>query len=302
MVLPDFLLILGVLLGGVAVYVAMSNLLESILSNKNVALSWSSGDAPRKSKSPIIRLLRPLVHRLVIPILARYQLKEYKEKLKREINSAGLGQELNADEYIGLQVLMGLLFPSLIVIFNLLFALQYPWWFAPTLGAVGVAFPYSPVKGHKAIRRQQIIIDLPFVVDLLSLSTKAGMDFIGAIQKVVEKMNLGPLAEELGQVLRDLKLGSSRVEALNAMAWRLNMSEVTSFVAVLATADSLGASITDVLRQQSDQMRQERFLRAEKAGGEASQKIFIPIILFILPAVLIMVFGPIILQFMGGSK
>jgi len=115
-------------------------------------------------------------------------------------------------------------------------------------------------------------------------------------------MSLGPLAEELAQVLRDLKLGSSRAEALNAFAWRVNMSEVSSFIAVLVTADAMGASIGNVLKQQSEQMRQERFVRAEKAGAEASQKIYLPPHHVYLPAVLIMVFGPVILQFLGGGK
>ena len=301
MVLPDFILILGVLLGGAGTYVAVSALVNSISASQNIALSWSSGDAPKKSKSAVIRLTRPLIHRLVLPLIARYELKEYKENLKREIQSAGLASyELNENEYLGLQVFLGILLPMVLIVFNFLFDMGYPWWGNILFGMF--AFFLSEILRRwcsRAERRTQILIDLPFVVDLLALSTKAGMDFIGAIQRVVEKMTNGPLAEEMAQVLRDLKLGSSRSEALNALAWRINMSEVSSFIAVLTTADSLGAGITDVLRQQSDQMRQERFVRAEKAGAEASQKIFLPIVAFILPAVMLMVFGPLILQFLG---
>ncbi len=302
MVLSNILLILGLLLGGGSVYIAVSMILENFLQNQNLPLSWASGDAPKKSKSGIIRISRPLVHKLILPVLSRYELKERREKLKREIQSAGLSQELNEDEYLGLQVFLGLVFPLFIFSCNALFNLEYPWYFIFGFGVLGFLFPYYYVKGYKDLRRFQILIDLPFVVDLLALSTEAGLDFIGAITKVVEKMKGGPLAEELGIVLKDLKLGSSRSEALNAMAWRLNMSEVSSFIAVLTTADSLGASIGAVLRQQSEQLRQERFVRAEKAGAEASQKIFIPIVLFILPAVLLIVFGPVVIQFMGGVK
>ncbi len=300
MVLSNILLFLGVLLGGASVYVAVSVLLDNILENQNMPLSWASGDAPKKSKSGIIRLSRPLVHKLILPLTSRYELKDRREKIKRDIQSAGLSQELNENEYIGLQVFLGFAFPLFIASCNALFNLQYPWYFIFGFGVLGLIFPYYYVKGYKDIRRFQILVDLPFVVDLLALSTEAGLDFIGAITKVVEKMKGGPLAEELEIVLRDLKLGSSRSEALNALAWRLNMSEVSSFIAVLTTADSLGASIGGVLRQQSEQLRQERFVRAEKAGAEASQKIFIPIVLFILPAVLLIVFGPVVIQFMGG--
>jgi tight adherence protein C len=299
--LPNFLLILGVLLGGVSVYVAVSALIDSITANRTSALSWAESDAPRQSKSGIIRLARPLIHRIVLPLIARYKLKNYKEKIKREIQSAGLGQELNEDEYVGLQIFLGVMLPTFVTACNLLFNLEYPPWLIVAFALFGFIFPYSYVNGKKQERRQQIIVDLPFVVDLLALSTEAGLDFIGAISKVVEKMTGGALAEELSQVLRDLKLGSSRAEALNAFSWRLNMNEVSSFIAVLVTADALGASIGGVLRQQSEQMRQQRFVRAEKAGVEASQKIFIPLVLFILPAVLLMVFGPVILQFMGSN-
>jgi tight adherence protein C len=78
------------------------------------------------------------------------------------------------------------------------------------------------------------------------------------------------------------------------MSQRLDISEITSFIAVLVDADATGASIANVLKQQSIQMRVERFARAEKAGARASQAILIPLLVFFLPAVFIMVFGPVL--------
>jgi tight adherence protein C len=86
------------------------------------------------------------------------------------------------------------------------------------------------------------------------------------------------------------------------MAARLDMTEITSFVAVLIDAEASGSSISQVLKDQSVQMRLERFLRAEKAGARASQLILIPLMMFILPAVFIMVFGPVALKMMYGGK
>lgn len=302
MILSQVLLILGVLAGGYSVFVAVKAFLDGLSVNSSTPLVWGEqGAKPTKSKSPIISLSRPLLHRMFIPIIRKYKLEEYKKNLKREINSAGLGQELNEDEYIALQYFLGIALPGLVLVMNFLFNLEYPVGMILGFGVLGFFFPYFYVRGLKAERRAQVVVDLPFVIDLLSLSTEAGLDFIAAIQRVVDKLHASALGDELGQVLRDLKLGSSRSEALNAMAWRMNMSEISSFVAVLTTADALGASIGDVLRQQSEQMRQERFVRAEKAGAEASQKIYLPLIMFILPAVLIMVFGPVIIQFMGGK-
>lgn len=302
MILGNILLILGVLAAGVSVFIAVRTFLESISSQNSTPLIWGElGAKPVKSKSPIISVSRPLLHRLFIPLVKKYKLEEYKKNLKREINSAGLGQELNEEEYIALQIFLGIALPGTVLLMNLLFNLEYPPFLILVFSVVGFFFPFFYVRGFKNERRAQVVIDLPFVIDLLALSTAVGLDFFAAIQRVVDKMHGGALAEELGEVLRALKLGSSRADALNAMAWRMNMTEISSFVAVLTTADALGANIGDVLKQQSEQMRQERFVRAEKAGAEASQKIYFPLILFILPAVLIMVFGPVILQFMGGN-
>ncbi|MES3037995.1 MAG: type II secretion system F family protein, partial [Bdellovibrionota bacterium] len=85
-----------------------------------------------------------------------------------------------------------------------------------------------------------------------------------------------------------------KAQALKELSERLDMSEVTSLVAVLIDADATGAPITRVLKDQSIQMRTERFTRAEKAGAKASQAILLPLMAFIVPAVFIMVFGPVV--------
>src|ERR1039457_5772136 len=107
MILPNILLFLGVLLGGFATFIAVNALIESLTGSQMASLSWASGDAPKKSKSGIIRLSRPLVHKLILPLTSRYELKERREKIKRDIQSAGLSQQLNENEYIGLQVFLG---------------------------------------------------------------------------------------------------------------------------------------------------------------------------------------------------
>jgi tight adherence protein C len=86
------------------------------------------------------------------------------------------------------------------------------------------------------------------------------------------------------------------------MAWRIDMMEINSFVAVLVSADEMGASIGKILRQQSEQVRLDRFIRAEKAGAAATQAILLPMILFIIPAVFIIIFGPFILGLRNDTQ
>ena len=156
-------------------------------------------------------------------------------------------------------------------------------------------------NGAKKKRYTAVILDLPFFIDLLALSTEAGLDFIGSIKKIVEKAHGSVLADEFDKVMRDISLGATRERALKDMSYRLDIPEVTSFVNVLTDADATGASISTVLKDQSEQMRLERFVRAEKAGAKASQAMLLPMMAFILPAVFIMVFAPVALQFFYGK-
>ncbi len=293
----DFMLIAGLLLIGWSVYLFV----RSVLSEKSgqPALEWAQIDQPEKSKSGFLEFSRPLVHRFALNFARKIRMASYRESTKHKIATAGLGRVLNVDEFIGLQILWGALFPLILLLLNFSLELGNPPAMIAFLGLFGIYFPLHFVSTEKKRRYQSVIVDLPYFIDILALSTEAGLDFIGAIQRVVDKAENSVLANEFGQVLQDIKLGQSRAQALKGMAARLDMSEITSFIAVLVDADATGASIGDVLKQQSVQMRVERFTRAEKAGARASQAILIPLMLFILPAVFIMVFGPVVLQFMG---
>lgn len=296
----ELLLFGGLLLGAFSIYMFMSTLLKS--NEDEQALVWASGDEPVKSKSPVIEMSRPLMHQFTLQHAVKIKAPKYRKKVKKKILTAGLAGELNVDEFIGLQLLWGVVLPILLLLFNFAFEQGSPYGVIAGVSALGFMFPHIYASGQKKKRYSSVVVDLPFFVDLLALSTEAGLDFIGAIQRIVDKAENSVLADELRLVMRDIKLGSSRTEALRGMQERLDMGEITSFISVLVDADATGASIADVLKDQSAQMRLERFVRAEKAGAKASQTILIPLMLFIIPAVFIVVFGPVILQFMYGKQ
>jgi len=267
------------------------------------ALAWASGDEPSQSDSSFINFSRPLVHNFTLQHAQKVRSANYRVKVEKRILTAGLSGTINVDEYIGLQILWGLMFPIVFVVLNFALQLGHPYWFAFAIGIMGIVFPGFYCNQQKKTRYTSVVIDLPFFIDLMALSTEAGMDFVGSIQRIVEKAgDDSVLAQEFRNVMKDIKLGSSRADALKGMAARLDISEITSFIAVVIDADSTGASISRVLKDQSEQMRLERFVRAEKAGAEASQKMLIPMMIFILPAVFIMVFSPVILQFFYGGN
>jgi tight adherence protein C len=300
MIGAELLLVGGLLLIGIAIYMSVSTILGG--QNQIQSLAWADDAQPDKSKSGFIEFSRPLVHRLCLGVVAKIKNPGYRKRLEKKILTSGLERVINVDEFIGIQVLWGVFMPLLFLGFNFSLELGYSpaVFFVMALG--GAYLPHLHSGSERKKRYQSVIVDLPFFIDILALSTEAGLDFVGSIQRVVDKAQNSVLAEELGKVLRDIKLGQSRADSLKAMAHRLDIPEITSFIAVLVDADATGASISTVLKQQSQQMRTERFTRAEKAGARASQAILLPLILFILPAVLIMVMGPIVIQFLGQGN
>lgn len=279
-------------------------LTSTLLSNGSdaKALSWANADEPEQSTSSIINISRPLVHQFVLKYARRIQNERFRKNISHKLLTSGLSRELNVDEFIGLKILWGIAFPILLLLLNFALDLGFSPWICVGLGVFGYMVPDTHANAARKKRVSSVLLDLPFFLDLLALSTAAGLDFIGAIQRIVEKTQGSVLGEELSLVLRDLKLGSSRSEALRALANRLDMGEVSSFVNMVVDADATGASISTVLKDQSQQMRLERFVRAEKAGARASQMILIPMMVFTIPAVFLTVFGPVAMQFMFGKK
>jgi len=125
------------------------------------------------------------------------------------------------------------------------------------------------------------------------LSVEAGLDFPAALAKVVDKGRSGPLAEELSIVLKELRLGKTREEALRNLARRVDLPALTSFVQALVHADKMGTPLGKVLRILSTQLRVERSQRAEKLANEAPVKLLLPLVLFIFPTLFLMLFGPL---------
>lgn len=298
MSLNFILLISSLLLTGVSVFLFAKALFTNNTDAK--ALAWATGDEPNKSKSMFINFSRPLVHNFTLQHAVRYKNPDYRKRVERKLETAGLLGEINVDEFIGLKILWGIGFPIVMLLLNFTMSLGYPWPIFILFGAVGFFYWDIYAGAITKERYTSVVCDLPFFIDLLSLATEAGLDFITAIQRIVEKSENSVLADELGKALNDIKLGSSRQESLKALARRLDISEITSLVAVVNDAEFTGTSITNVLKDQSTQMRLERFVRAEKAGAKASQMMLIPMILFILPAVFIVVFAPVALSMFGG--
>jgi len=148
---------------------------------------------------------------------------------------------------------------------------------------------------HKAIFRQ-----IPDVLDLLSLMMEAGLDFNTAINKIIDSEK-GELVKELRLQQQEVKLGKSRIDALTGMAEKIGSLPLNTMVNSLALSLKTGGSVVPVLKTLAEQFRVERSQLAEKMAGEAPLKLMLPLVLLIFPTIFIILFGPIILTFIGGS-
>ena len=171
---------------------------------------------------------------------------------------------------------------------------------AALLGAmVAAMLPVARVRDRAASRQRSILRQLPFYLDLITMSVEAGLSLAAALAQAVDRGPAGPMREELEQMLRDLRAGRTRDEALKAMAARVQLPAVSNLVAALATAHKQGASLGPILRAQAEQRRTERFLRAEKLAMEAPVKMLLPLALFIFPGTFAVLLFPVISRLMA---
>lgn len=171
---------------------------------------------------------------------------------------------------------------------------------APAL-AIGFIVPDIWLNIKIKRRHFEIRRDLPAVIDLLNLCVNAGLDFMLAVNRVVKDFKKCPLNDELAEVWRETRMGASRREALQHLSRRVNLVELSSFVRTLLQADRMGSPMGEALKIQSEEIRMRRYFQGEEMALKAPVKLLLPLIFFILPAVLVIVAGPVFLQFMRGG-
>ena len=167
---------------------------------------------------------------------------------------------------------------------------------------IGGALPIVFLDGLIAKRRLLMLKQLPDVLDMLCVSVQAGLSFDGAMTKLTDKMH-GPLIDECRKMLRDVRMGMTRRLALTNMAERCNIQDIHLFTAAVIQSDRLGVSMSKTLQIQAENMRERRRQNIKEAALKAPIKMLFPLILFILPALFIVVLLPSLLNlavYFGG--
>jgi tight adherence protein C len=247
-----------------------------------------------------IELSQPFSQRVLLPMIrassafvSRFTPQRSLEDTQHNLDLAGNPNNWSAAEFLGIRGLSALLLAA--VTFAVLMLSEAPvtrqLLLSFVMGLLGFLLPVLWLRQRIRSRQDEIVKTLPDALDLLTISVEAGLPFDGAMQRVAAKWD-NELSRGFRRLLTEMQVGKSRRDALRDMAARMEVPDVTSFVAALVQADQLGISIAKVLRIQSEQMRIKRRQRAEEKAQQAPIKMLIPMTFLIFPTILIVILGP----------
>lgn len=249
-----------------------------------------------------VELSLPFSERVIFPVIrrlgqfaTRFTPQAAIEGTQHQLDLAGNPGNIGPTEFWAIRILVTALLGA---------AIFFTFMFAPsrqpfariilfTAGAVALGWflPVLWLQARISRRKNDIFKALPDALDLLTICVEAGLGFDAAMSKVNEKWD-NDLSLAFGRVIQEIRLGKLRREALRDMASRMDMPDVTSFVAAIIQAEQLGVSIAKVLRVQSDQMRIRRRQRAEELAHQAPIKMLFPMAFLIFPTMYIVLLGP----------
>ncbi|MBD3385123.1 type II secretion system F family protein [candidate division KSB1 bacterium] len=263
--------------------------------------NFQRGDQGKKSEQPEKGALNPTVEK-VLSNFSKLSKKDEKSisKVRQKLIYAGYHKEDAIDIFTGSRIVTGLLFFMVFVYFGYIGHQPVPKVIMLSLlvGIVGYMIPDIILNSKIRKRQDEIASGLPYALDLLVISVEAGLGLNAAIQRVGHDMELRSehLSFELLRVNQDIRTGNSREEALRNLSERNLIEDLRILVGALVLADKLGTSIADTLRAQADSLRTRIRQRAEKQAAQAGTKMLIPLVLFILPALILVLMGPGLIQ------
>jgi tight adherence protein C len=215
---------------------------------------------------------------------------------QHKLDLAGNPNNWSATEFLGIRFLASVLLAALTFFLMMLVNtdIAQRLLFTAVMAVIGFLLPTLWLGGRIRRRQEEIIKTLPDALDLLTISVEAGLPFDGAMQRVADKWD-NEISKGFDRLLTEMQVGKSRTDALRDMSDRMEVPDITSFVAALIQAEQLGISIAKVLRIQAEQMRIKRRQRAEEKAQQAPIKMLLPMTFLIFPTILIVIMGPAVI-------
>jgi tight adherence protein C len=301
------LLLLGGLIGSVGLFLiiyswgvkaASANSLEARLRVYDKPLTL---DEMELQASFSERVLTPIVDMLRSYLSDRTP-ENARLAMQQQLILAGRPGNLSPGDFQGLRYAMTVVF----FVFGLVIGalLKNPLFLVLLAAGGAVAGFYLPVLWIRQKidrRRKSISVAIPDALDLLTIAVEAGLGFDAAITRVTEKFQ-NALTDEFNQAMKEIRLGRSRVEAMDDMGRRSGVEELHNFVQAIIQSEQLGVGIAKVLRVQADEMRRKRRQRAQEKGAQATLKMMLPMIGCIFPTIWIVLLGPSVLILMNINR
>jgi tight adherence protein C len=261
-------------------------------------------DAELFVESPPVleRVQNPLLTRMFGPaarsfknVLSRFYPSSEVDRVHADLLKAGLTGTIRAEEFVAVQVGSAILGfgLGLVALASGAVGLKFGLILLVVLPMLGGLAPSWWLRNRIKVRRLTVQNDLPDLLDLMCISVAAGLGLEQAMQVSCARFD-SPVCHELRLTLREMELGLSRHDALENLKLRTDIDDLVTFAVVLSQADALGLPIGRVLQAQADEMRDKRRQRARERAAKVPVKILFPLAVCFLPAILIIVIGPIV--------
>ncbi|HEY4689849.1 MAG TPA: type II secretion system F family protein [Anaerolineae bacterium] len=242
------------------------------------------------------RIIAPMV-RNAAEFVKRFTPERTLEATRHKLDLAGNPSNWSPAEFFGVRAVAMVVLAALIFVVLSITQAELGMRILMTVvfAALGFFLPALWLGSKIRSRQHNVVKSLPDALDLLTVCVEAGLGFDLALKKVTEKWD-NELSRAFVRLLQEIQLGRLRRDAMRDIAARMEVPDMTSFVAAIIQAETLGVSIAKILRIQSDQMRMRRRQRAEEKAHQASIKMIIPMVFLIFPSIWIVLLGPAILQ------
>ncbi len=248
------------------------------------------------SQSPLDRIGRPAL-RSVGGLARRLSPSGMVSALERRVELSAVAWSVELFLVLKLVLAVGLL--TLSLIWASLSGSSSGALVALVAAAVGYLGPDAVLSRLATARQLSMSNALPDTLDQLTICVEAGLGFDSAMARTAKSMK-GPLADEIGRLLQDLRVGVPRAEALDGMLARTDVPELRQFVHAVIQAESYGVPVSRVLRAQAVEQREKRRFRAEERAMKLPVKVIFPLVFCILPVLFIVVIGPAFMHLDGG--
>jgi tight adherence protein C len=253
-------------------------------------------DETNENESFSKRIIRPF-YKSFSEGLIRITPKNKLENLNKRLERAGLLKNNTTGKWLFNKIIISLIFSSMIGLVSFMVAQNVLK--ALTLGLLVAILINCFFNFYLSMkiedRKKKILKDLPYTLDLITVSVEAGLSFDGAIARVINNIS-GEICDEFAKSLKEIRMGIERKVALKNMSDRCEVKALSMLVTSIIQADELGVSLSKVLRIESANLREHRKQVSREKAMKAPIKMLFPLVFFIFPTIFIIILGPAVIR------